>query len=54
MVNVGGGDIDGLEKRDHEMKVISGSEEKLFVRGNLIRGTSASGDAIEKATTNLP
>ena len=51
---MGGGDIDGLEKCGHEMKVISGSEEKLFVWGNLIRDTSASGDAMGKAITNLP
>ena len=53
MVNVGGGDIDGLEKFGHEMEAIPGGAEKLLVLGNLVRDTSASDDTMEEAMTNL-
>ena len=53
MVDVGGGDIDGLKKTCHEMKVIPEGAEKLLVLGNLVRDTSASDDAMEKAITDL-
>ena len=53
MVNMGGGDIDGLEKSGHEMEVIPGDADKLLVLGNLVRDTSASDDAMEKAIANL-
>ena len=45
MINVGGGDIDGFEKGGHEIKVIPGSVEKLFVPGNLIRDALTSDGA---------
>ena len=53
MINMGGRDIDGLEKSGHEMEAIPGGAEKLLVLGNLVRDTSASDDAMEKAITNL-
>ena len=49
---MGGGGIDGLEKSGQEMEVIPGGAEKLLVLGNLVRDTSASDDAMEKAITN--
>ena len=53
MVDVGGRDIDGLKKTCHEMEVILGGAEKLLIPGNLVRDTSASDDAMEKAIANL-
>ena len=53
MVNMGGRDIDGLEKSGYEMEVILGDAEKLFVLDNLVRDTLASDNAIKKAITNL-
>ena len=54
MIDMGGGDIDGLEKSGQEMEAILGGADKLLVLGNLDRDTSASDDAMEKAITNLP
>ena len=53
MVDMGGRDIDGLEKFGHKMEIISGGAEKLLVLGNQVRDTSASNDAAKKAITNL-
>ena len=53
MVNMGGRDVDGFKKFGHEMEVIPAGAEKLLVLGNLVRDTSASDDAMEKAMTNL-
>ena len=53
MVNMGGRDIDWLEKSGQEMETIPGGAEKLLVLGNLVRDTSALDDAMEKAITNL-
>ena len=46
MVNVGGGYTDRLEKRGHEIETILGGVEKPLVIGDLVPGTSASGDTI--------
>ena len=46
MVNVGGGDVDGLEKRGHEIKIVHGGVEKLFIPDDLIPDTSVSDNAI--------
>ena len=53
MINMGSGDIDGLEKSGHEMEVIPGGAEKLLILGDLVHDTSASDDAMEKAITYL-
>ena len=53
MVNMGGRDIDGLEKSGHEMEAIPGDADKLLVLDNLVRNILASDDTMKKATTNL-
>ena len=54
MINVGGGDIDDLEKFGHELRTIFGDVEKLLVFGHLIHGMLSESNDIEKDKTEPP
>ena len=53
MVDVGGGNIDGLEKLGHKVKAVSGRVKKLLTPGNLLLNTSVSDNVTEEVETNL-
>ena len=53
VINVGGGEIDDLEKLGHELKTVFGDVEKMLVFGNLIHGMLSEGDGMGGTKMNL-